>query len=69
MSFSRFFRLALHTTAGGVPSGGVRGQRTYPPIRTPNAGETAGLSRNPPHWVHPLLAPAILLIVIILFVQ
>jgi hypothetical protein len=55
MSFSRFFRLALHTTAGGVPSGGVWGQRPYPPIRTPNAGETAGMSRNPPHWVHPLL--------------
>jgi len=45
----------LPTTAGGVPSGGVRGQRPYPPIRAPQAGETAGISRNPPHWVHPLL--------------
>jgi len=40
---------------GVVPSGGVRVQRPYPPIRTPQAGETVGLSRNPPHWVHPLL--------------
>jgi hypothetical protein len=45
-------------TDGGVPSGGVRGQRPYPPIRTPSAGETVGLSRNPTHWVHPLL-PAV----------
>jgi len=45
----------LRTTAGGVPSGGGWGQRPYPPIRTPNASETVGLSRNPSHWVHPLL--------------
>ena len=38
---------------------GVRGQRPYPSIRTPNAGETVGLSRNPPHWVHPLLPPVL----------
>jgi len=40
-----------------VPSGGVRGQRPYPPIRTNLAGGPAAQSRNPPHWVHPLLAP------------
>ncbi|HQQ30345.1 MAG TPA: hypothetical protein PLG82_08590, partial [Tenuifilaceae bacterium] len=38
---------------------GSSGQRPYPSIRTPNAGETVGLSRNPPHWVHPLLPPVL----------
>ena len=66
-TFLRIFFLSLCLlTAGGVPSGGVRGQRPYPPIRTPNAGETAGLSRNPPHWVHPLLAHVFILLLEIL---
>jgi len=53
-------QLLLCPTAGGVPSGGVRSQRPYPPIRTLNASETAGLSRNPPHWVHPLLGAVVI---------
>ena len=39
-----WFLVALWLTVEGVPRGGVRSQRPYPPIRTPNAGETVGLS-------------------------
>jgi hypothetical protein len=42
----------------GCAQWGRSEQRPYPQIRTNAAGGPAALSRNPPHWVHPLL-PAV----------
>jgi len=53
---SEDFFLHLAVTAGGVPSGGVRRQRIYPSLRSLLRAQLPRLSRNPPHWVHPLLA-------------
>jgi len=54
IDFSSGF-LRLCTTAGGVPSGGERRQRIYPPLRIMLRAQLPRMSRNPPHWVHPLL--------------
>jgi hypothetical protein len=58
---------SLHTTAGGVPSGGERRQRIYPPLRILLRAQLPRISRNPPHWVHPLLCTVVNCLPIILF--